>query len=254
VRRSVEARSPVADRRGEHLDHRTSGKRPLAGDHLVHERAAREHVGPRVEILSARLLRRHVAERSYHHPWRRHHRRRQIGLRHDLGDSKVENLDRAAAQDEDVRGLQVPVDDVRGVRGGQRRSGLLRDGDRLGDRERAGGEPIAQRLTLEQLHDGVRKTVHLADVVDGDDVGMRECSDGVGLGSEPIESLAIDVRPRHHLDGDVAFQPGIGSTIDLAHRALPEQRPYMIGTQLVAGVELHRTVTRVIKSPTSPLR
>ena len=102
-------------------------------------------------------------------------------------------------------------------------------------------------------HDRVREAVHLPDVMDGDDIGMRECGDGVGLGRESIECLAVDLRAGHHLDRDVAFQPGIGSTIDLAHRAFSEQRPYMIGTQLVAGVELHRTVARVLKSPTSPV-
>jgi hypothetical protein len=137
------------------------------------------------------------------------------------------------------------MDELRGVRSCQGRSDLQGDGQRLGEGKRAGGDAIAQRLTLEQLHHGVRKAVHLADVVDGDDVGMRQCGNGVSLRRKPVECVAIDVRNRHHLDGDVALQPGIGRAIDLAHRASAEQRAHQVGTQLIAGLKLHRSVDRV---------
>ena len=75
-----------------------------------------------------------------------------------------------ARSDEDVRGLDVAVDDAGGMRGVQRVGNLDPDVEQRIQAERAGGKPILQRRALQVLHDDERTPVLLADVMDGADV------------------------------------------------------------------------------------
>ena len=61
----------------------------------------------------------------------------------------------AVPRDEEVLGLQVPVDDALLVRGGEAPGDLERVVHGLLLRDRTGVELPAQRLALEKLHDGV---------------------------------------------------------------------------------------------------
>ena len=90
----------------------------------------------------------------------------------ELGDAEVEDLDEAVLGQEQVLGLEVPVDDALVVGGGEAEQDLDAVVDGLPHRQGAGGEPIAERLALEQLRHDVGCTVRLSDVVDDDDVGM----------------------------------------------------------------------------------
>jgi hypothetical protein len=64
------------------------------------------------------------------------------------------------------------VDDAGGVRLGQALGDLHREVEEPLRREGIGGDELAQRLSLNQLHGDVRRTVRLADVVDRQDVGV----------------------------------------------------------------------------------
>ena len=92
------------------------------------------------------------------------------------------------------------------VRGGEAVRDLQRVLDGLARRERADGrEPLAQRLALEQLHDGVGDAAVLAEVVDGQDVRVRERRDGLRLALEARERVGVRRRARgQDLDRDVA--------------------------------------------------
>ena len=91
----------------------------LAGQELVEHHAQAVNVARRPDALrlAAELLRAHVGQRAHHragvgHPLR-------LGVEYK-GDAEVGHDRLAARGDDDVRGLQVAVDDTQAMRGGHR--------------------------------------------------------------------------------------------------------------------------------------
>ena len=72
---------------------------------------------------------------------------------HRFGQPEVEHLHRAVGADLDVRGLEIAMDDALLVRGFQRLGDLLRDRQRVGERDRAARDVRGQILALDELHD-----------------------------------------------------------------------------------------------------
>ncbi len=104
---------------------------------------------------------------------RRHGRPGVIAAaRTDLGQPEIQNLRVPAAGDEQIRRLDVAVDDAGGVRRFERVGDLDRERQQLIDLERAPGDAMLQRHPLEELHDEERATVLFADIVDSADVGV----------------------------------------------------------------------------------
>ena len=145
---------PFEDRR-----HRRALEGQLAGGHLIQHDAGGKDVAPRVDLLPARLLGRHVR----HGPDGRAHRRQLIGGAQrvriaaarrltELGDAEVEHLDRAAASDEEIGRLDVAMDDALGMRGLERVGHLGAELQHFVHGERTAGDAILQRLAIEQLH------------------------------------------------------------------------------------------------------
>ena len=63
-----------------------------------------------------------------------------------------------------------------------------------------------------------------ANIVNGNDIGMIELARGAGFLLESSEAIFIlGKRGRQDLDRDVALEPHIPCTIDLAHRARAEE-------------------------------
>lgn len=50
-------------------------------------------------------------------------------------------------------GLQIPVHDAGAMRAVERVGHLNPDGERVGERQRASGDAVAERLAFEELHD-----------------------------------------------------------------------------------------------------
>ena len=77
-----------------------------------------------------------------------------------------------ALVEQQVRRLDVAVDDAGVVRGVERRGGLAQPAQRRSSCgiSRAGAQPVGHRAAAQQLHDHERAAVVLADVVDRDDV------------------------------------------------------------------------------------
>ena len=111
-----------------------------------------------------------------------------------LGEAEVEDLDAAVAGDEEVLGLQVPVDDALLVRGGEAVGDLERVVDGLAVGKLASGEDGAQGLALEQLLDDVGRAVALIrpDVVDRGDVWVVQDARGLGLLLEAAQAIGVD--------------------------------------------------------------
>src|SRR5258708_26892413 len=63
--------------------------------------------------------------------------------------------------------------------------------DGLARGERSGGQPRAERLAIEQLHDRVYGLALLPEVVDGEDVWMGERGYGLGLALEARAGVGI---------------------------------------------------------------
>jgi hypothetical protein len=142
-----------------------------------------------------------------------------------LGESEVEDLHVAGPRDEHVLRLQVAVDDALLVGGGEAGRDLERVADRLVLRKRAAAQAPAQRVALEELGDGVDASVLAAEVVDREDVRMREGRDGERLALEARQRLGVVRHLRgENLDRDVALQLGIPRSVDLAHPARAERR------------------------------
>ena len=97
--------------------------------------------------------------------------------------------------------------------------------DRLAPAADALADPVAQRLALEQLHDGDGHAADDRQLVDREDVRVRQRRDGADFGLEPAPHLGIggDV-VRHDLERDVASEPRIARAIDVPHPAGAERR------------------------------
>ncbi len=159
-----------------------------------------------------------------------------FGVR-QLGEAEVEDLHPAVVGDEDVLGLQVPVDDPLLVRGGEAVGDLERVVDRLALRELAAGEDRAQRLAFEELLDDVGRAVVLADVVDGGDVGVVEDAGGLRLLLEAAQAVGVGGEGgRQDLDRDVAAEARVLGAVDLPHAARADGGEISYGPSREPGV------------------
>ena len=138
-------------------------------------------------------------------------------------DAEVEHLDAAVARDEEVRGLDVAVDDARRVRRGEHVEQLAADRD--GHRARAARRPSGSSswstdVPVEQLHDEERRAV-LGDVVVHDAHGARVLHrvGGVPLAQEPRAHARASGQLRvQHLDGELGLV-AVRGLVDDGHPA-----------------------------------
>ena len=112
----------------------------------------------------------------------------------------------AVFRDEEVLGLQVPVNDPLLVSGREALGDLegVVQGLLLGDGP--GVERSAQRLAFQKLHDGVGDAVLRSEVEDREDVRVGKGRDRQGLALEPRQGLRVRCqRLRQYLDRHVAL-------------------------------------------------
>jgi hypothetical protein len=193
--------------------------------HLVEDDPERKDVAPAVHGSAGHLLRGHVVRRAEELA-----RRRQI-RGGDLGDAEVRDLHLAVGGDHDVRRLDVAVDDPFPVGVVERLGDLPNDvGDLIGRELAPVDHETLERLSLDVLHGDERHAtvLVLADVVDRDDVRVRENPRRLGLAHEALAELPrlrvvfVD-RPRaNRLDRDEPSDGRVLGEIDDAHRALAE--------------------------------
>ena len=224
---------------------RLPAKRPAPREGLVENAAEREEVAAAVDGRAPRLLRGQVAQRPQDEAGTGRGRERRLlraapRERQLLGQPEVQDLEAAVAGEEEVLGLEVPVDDAPPVRRGERLRGggaplrgtLARHGAAL--------HPVAQRLTFEQLGDDEHDAVHLAHVVEREHTRVVERGHGARLALEATASAGI---ARHvggqDLEGDVASEPGVTRPVDLAHAARAEGAPHLVRPQATSGLEGH---------------
>ena len=165
---------------------REAAQRQLPGQHLVEDDAQRVDVGPVIDLQRPlHLLRGHVVQRAHHLP--RPGQREVAGVAaQQLGQAEVGDLHAALAVQQDVLRLDVAVDDALLVGVLQGVADLRHDPQRLLRLQVAVAQQLPQVDAVHVLHDEVVEAAGLAEIVDGDDVGMAEPGQGAGLAVEAL--------------------------------------------------------------------
>jgi hypothetical protein len=121
-----------------------------------------------IDVESRHLLRRHVRRRADHGADLRRQIGRGIGVRcrrigPHLRESEIEHFHPAVVAQDDVRRLQIAMDDAAIVGGGQRLRHGARDLDDARHRQRPLGDDPVQRTPRDELH---RQEMHAVRVLD----------------------------------------------------------------------------------------
>jgi hypothetical protein len=222
---------------------RAKERRP-AGEHLEEDGAKGEDVGAMIGGLAAGLFRREVGDGADDGAGRG--LGDGIGLAIETGSvfveprqAEVENLHHAVAGDEDVLRLEIAMGDAALMGGGQPLRDLMSPVERAADFELALLQPLAQRGPFEQLHDRVERSAVGPEVVNGEDVRMRQRRDGASLPLEPRQGVAgMGVRPDQNFDGDVALQTLVARPPDLPHPARADAADDLVRPEL--RPDIHR--------------
>ncbi len=194
----------------------------LPREHLEGDDAEREDVAPAVELLPHRLLGGHVGRGAEQRPGVR-----DLGVG-ELGDAEVGDLDLVRLVDDEVGGLDVPVDDPARVGVVEGRRDLAHEADHpLGLEAGPFLEDGADRLPLHELHGEERHLVLLADVEQGDDVGVGQRPRDPRLLVEALLERPVLRAPRgdveaDRLDRQGALDEGVEGLVDGPHGAEAE--------------------------------
>jgi hypothetical protein len=199
----------------------------LTGDRLHQHQGQRVDVGLPVEGGTLSLLRRGVAGRSQHGIGRL--RPGRLGQR--PGDPEVGDGEAALVVEQQVGGLDVPVDETLAVGIVQAVGHLEPHLEGLGRGEAVPPvQEIPKAAPLEELKHQVRAVLGLAPVVDPHDVGVVERRRLLGLGSEAAqEDLVLgqagvkDLHRHAPTQGDVLGEEDVGRAprSDGRHQAVP---------------------------------
>ncbi len=156
---------------------------------------------------------------------------------------EVEDADPAVAPHHDVGRLEVAVHQLRAVRGGQRAGGVAEDAQDLADGARLLLDPGLDRAPVDELHGDEDAVAEAADVVDGDDVGVADAGQRLGLAQQAQPGdlgILVGVLRLQQLDGDRPVQLGIARAIDDAHAAAGDAALDDVAADRLAGLDDRR--------------
>ena len=108
---------------------------------------------------------------------------------HRLGQPEVEHLHRAVRSHLDVCGFEIAMDDPLLMRRFERLCDLLRDRQRLVDRDRPARNALRQVLALDELHHQRTDTVGFFETVDVRDIGMIQRREGLRFARETVRAV-----------------------------------------------------------------
>jgi hypothetical protein len=137
----------------------------------------------------------------------------------DFGQAPVHDLDLAERADHHVGGLDVAMDHVVGV-GVAQRLGDCFD-ERQGVELAGEGQPLVERLPLDELHGQKRPAVGEGrHAVDGRDAGVLQLRGDACFFDEARRRRRSDgITGLQDLDGDLAVQLEVAGAADVAHAA-----------------------------------
>ena len=118
--------------------------------------------------------------------------RRQVRAGEDLGDAEVGELDLAVGGAQDVRRLEVAVDDavIVDVPQGRADCRAMSSTSRQGSRF-CSLQDLVEALALDVLHGVEVMAVLVARFVEADDVGMAELAEGLDLALEALQEADV---------------------------------------------------------------
>jgi hypothetical protein len=189
-----------------------------AREALVQDAGQRVAVGTRVDGFAADLFRSEIVERADHLPGVRR------GAAELLGDPEVGQVDVAVLIEQDVRRLDVAVDETAAVRGVERARDLGENRDRTIGRELGlAFEHGLQVTPLDVAHGEVELPIVFARLVDRDHVRVVERGRHTRLLQEALaESLVPGELGSDQLERDRALEREIGRSVNDAHAAPPD--------------------------------
>src|SRR5262249_11291910 len=118
------------------------------------------------------------------------------------------------------------------VCGGEAEGDLNRIVGRTAKRKATRRERLAQSLAFEKLHDGISDVSFAGEIMEGEDVRMRQCGYSLRFALEARQRLSIVSEAfGQHLDGDVAPEARVSSFVDLAHPSRTEWREDLVGPE-----------------------
>ena len=159
------------------------------------------------------------------------------------GKSEIEDLDQAAGRHKDILGFEIPVHDVLFVGSHQASDDLPGDLQGLRDSHLRTFHAFAERFTFQQLHYSEGHTILGSNVVDREDVRVRESCDASGFPFESGMRLGIlGEMVGEDLDGDVPVEPCVSGTIHLTHSTGAQQLADRIWAEIRAFLEFHISV------------
>ena len=197
-----------------------AGEWRIAGEHLVQHAAQRVDIASGGDLpLAHRLFRAHVVGRAEGHASLGHP---GAGGAHRQRNAEVGHEGRAVVQ-QDVLGLDVPVDDAMAVGVVERRRRLGRDPQGVGHRELLlATDPVADRLPLYERHDIVEETVGVPRVDQAEDVGVLQVGRRLDLGQEPLRADDGAKFRAQHLHRYSAVMLEVLGEIDRGHAPLAQ--------------------------------
>jgi hypothetical protein len=217
------------------------GNGTCPGQALEQDAAERVDVRACVDVVALDLLRRDVVDSADHSRCAGSGDALTRALRQsEVGQVRVFCI--ALPADQDVGGLDVPVDQPSRVRGVERVGDLAEQSHRPGGAERALlAEQPFQVALLDVAHRDVEGPVRLAGVVHGQDVRMLERGRDLGLREEAApEALVVREVRSNHLQGDLAPQSQVGRAVDSAHPALAGELLDAVAVELGSDPKLFR--------------
>ena len=209
-----------------HGDRRLAVVGRAAREHLVHDHTQGIDVRAVIHPRTLGLLRGDVMDAAQGLP-----RQSILGGAHPC-DAEIGDLDGAVLQNHDVVGLDVPVDDAPAV-------GVVQGlGDLHGKMQRLAPvegtfllQILLERDPLDQLHDDVVGLAGAGNVIDTDDIRVRQHGDRLGFRVEPAAELLV---PRkfvlQYFHRDHTIEPVVQSLIDHGHSAGADHFQYLIST------------------------
>ena len=102
------------------------------------------------------------------------------------------------------------------------------------------GQSLLEGSPGDVLHDDVGGTISLAIVVDGKDVGMAQCGDGLGLAAEALQELRfVRLAGVQDLDRHPALELWLVGTVYHGHSAAPDLVSDPVAADRAAGPVFH---------------
>jgi hypothetical protein len=139
---------------------------------------------------------------------------------------------------EHVLGLEVTVNEPDVVGGREPLAGAREPVEHLAPAARLLLQPLPQRSPLDELHRDEHVVAHLADLVDGDDLGVAETRHGLCFAHQACVVLGLRPAAREdELQRDLPVEGRVVRRVDRAHAPLPHEPDHDEAAAARAAVE-----------------